>query len=142
MHTEDSLLNGGSQGEPVEEAVEALPGPDALLLSQSLCTLQPKPKQRIDVRCLHSTDSVRQHKWGSLLLVSDACTALLHSHSPRERQCSVLDVSQGKLEYASRSFVYSCLTSFLMLFGPEFAVRHRQSTKDVLHCHLLTKTMH
>lgn len=32
MHAEDSLLNGGSKGQPVEEAVEALPGPQALLL--------------------------------------------------------------------------------------------------------------
>lgn len=32
MHTEDPVFYGGSQGQPVEEAVEALPGPDALLL--------------------------------------------------------------------------------------------------------------
>ena len=61
MHAQDSLLDGGSQGEPVEEAVEALPSPDALLLSQPLCALQPEPKQRIDVRCLHSTASAPQH---------------------------------------------------------------------------------
>ena len=54
MHTKYSLLNGGSQGEPVEEAVEAFPGPSALLLSQPLCAFQPEPKQRIDVRCLQS----------------------------------------------------------------------------------------
>ena len=54
MHAEDPLLNGGSQGQPVEEAVEALPGPHALLLPQPLCALQPEPKQCIDVRRLHS----------------------------------------------------------------------------------------
>ena len=32
MHAKDSILYGSSKGQPVEEAVEALPGPDALLL--------------------------------------------------------------------------------------------------------------
>lgn len=32
MHAEDSLLNGGGKGQPIEEAVEAFPGPEALLL--------------------------------------------------------------------------------------------------------------
>ena len=57
VHAEDSLLNGGGQGQPVEEAVEALPGPQALLLPQPLRALQPEAKQRIDVRCLHTTSN-------------------------------------------------------------------------------------
>lgn len=55
MHAEDSLFNGGSQGQPVEETVEALPGPKALLLSQPLSALQPKPKQCVDVSRLRNT---------------------------------------------------------------------------------------
>ena len=81
MHTKDSLLYGGSHGKPVEEAVEALPGPDALLLSQPLCALQPEPKQRIDVRCLHSTTSVRQHRMDLSALITAARTALLQDCS-------------------------------------------------------------
>ena len=95
MHTEDSLLNGGSQGQPVEEAIEALPGPDALLLSQSLCALQPEPKQRIDVRCLHSTASVRQHRVGLIVLMSDACTGLVQCGITREKHCIALVSGEG-----------------------------------------------
>lgn len=88
MHAEDPLLNGGSQGQPVEEAVEALPGPDALLLPQPLCALQPEAKQCIDVRCLHSisnTVSMLQHgieasQWVSVMAGKGTCLDLsMHS---------------------------------------------------------------
>ena len=109
MHTKDSLLNGGSQGEPVEKAVEALPGPDALLLPEPLCAFQPKPKQRIDVRCLHSKMSVWQHNMELSTLMSDACTA-------QQRDVTVHSQWEGELGSTWHSSVQRCLT-LLLLFA-------------------------
>ena len=53
MHADDAVLNQGGQGKPVEEAVEAIPGPDALLITQPFHALQPKAEQGVDVRGLH-----------------------------------------------------------------------------------------
>lgn len=54
MHADDAVLDEGCKGQPVEEAVQALPGPQPLLVPHALYALQPKPKERIDVRCLYA----------------------------------------------------------------------------------------
>ena len=54
MHADDAILYEGGQGQPVEEGVDALPGPQALLVAHALYALQPEPKQRVDVRRLRS----------------------------------------------------------------------------------------
>ena len=54
MHADDAVLDEGGQGEPVEEGVDALPGPEALLVAHALYALQPEPEQRVDVRRLHA----------------------------------------------------------------------------------------
>ena len=57
VHADDAVLYEGCQGQPIEEAVQALPGPQPLLFSHALYALQPEPKKRIDVRSLsaHTT---------------------------------------------------------------------------------------
>lgn len=54
MAAQNSVFNGGSQGKPVEKAVQALPRPNAILLPQPFCALQPEAKQSINVRGLHT----------------------------------------------------------------------------------------
>ena len=49
MHADDAVLDEGSQGEPVEQGVDALPGPEALLVAHALYALQAEPEQRVDV---------------------------------------------------------------------------------------------
>lgn len=39
MHADDAVLYQRSQGQPVEEGVDALPGPQALLIAHALYTL-------------------------------------------------------------------------------------------------------
>ena len=59
MHADDAVLDEGGQGEPVEEGVDALPGPEPLLVAHALYTLQPEAKQRVDVRGLHTWHAVK-----------------------------------------------------------------------------------
>lgn len=54
MHADDAILYEGGQGQPVEEGVDPLPGPQALLVAHALYALQPEPKKRVDVRRLRS----------------------------------------------------------------------------------------
>ena len=54
VHADDAVLDERGQGEPVEERVEARPGPDALLVAQPLYALQPEAEQRVDVRRLRA----------------------------------------------------------------------------------------
>ncbi len=54
MHAEDTLLDAGGQGQPVEAVVEACPGHDARLVSHALYALYPESKQGIDVCCLQN----------------------------------------------------------------------------------------
>ncbi len=53
MHADNAVFNESSQREPVEEGVDALPGPEALLVAHALYALQPEPEESIDVRRLH-----------------------------------------------------------------------------------------
>ena len=52
MHAQDLVLDAGGKGQPVEEGVEARPGPDAVWVPQPLDALDPEAEQRIDVRRL------------------------------------------------------------------------------------------
>ena len=52
MHADNAVFNESSQREPVEEGVDALPGPEALLVAHALYALQPEPEESIDVRRL------------------------------------------------------------------------------------------
>ena len=49
MHADNAVLYQRGQGQPVEEGVDALPGPEPLLVAHALDALQPEPKQRVDV---------------------------------------------------------------------------------------------
>ena len=52
MHADDAVLYERGQGQPIEERIDALPGPQPLLVPHALYALQPESKQRIDVRGL------------------------------------------------------------------------------------------
>ena len=49
VHADDAVLYQRGQGQPVEEGVDALPGPEALLVAHALDALQPEPEERIDI---------------------------------------------------------------------------------------------
>lgn len=52
VHADDAVLYERGQGQPIEERIDALPGPQPLLVPHALYALQPESKQRIDVRGL------------------------------------------------------------------------------------------
>jgi hypothetical protein len=53
MHAQDLALNQRSQRQPVEQRVDALPHPDAVLITQPLQALQPAGKTRMNSNGKH-----------------------------------------------------------------------------------------
>lgn len=88
MHADDAVLYEGGQGQPVEEGVDALPSPQALLVAHALYALQPEPKQRVDVRRLHSMGTLTTMAPGvDIIFAQASCRqdALVQSHSRYSR---------------------------------------------------------